>query len=32
MLQPIDNNWNNPNIPYIFYRECKGNPLVFAII
>lgn len=32
MLQPIDNNWNNPNIPYIFYRECKNNPLVFAII
>ena len=32
MLQPIDNNWNNPDIPYIFYRECKGNPLVFAII
>lgn len=32
MLQPIDNNWNNHNIPYIFYRECKDNPLVFGII
>ncbi len=29
MLQPIDNNWNNPDIPYIFYRECKGNPLMY---
>lgn len=32
MLKPIDNNWDDKKIPYIFYRECKHNPLVFGII
>lgn len=32
MLQPIDNDWRNSNIPYIFYHECKYNPIVFGII
>lgn len=32
MLQPVDNNWNSTTVPYIFYRECKDNSMVFGII